>query len=161
MGDPAQLRAGIIHPAGKTLRLLVVDESGDMIGKRRALVVDYGIFGGGQDFAFDQFGPAFQLAEHRPSGGFVPASGRHFLNNSRAVPILGGVGSGDNNQPVGSVFPYGNRCRSAFFFRVDPLGKPFAFADNDFSARRQRFGRGFFVDSSHDFAFLNEPLGTS
>ena len=47
-GNPVQLRTGVVHPAGNALRLLVVNEGGDMIGKRRALVVDYGVFGGGQ-----------------------------------------------------------------------------------------------------------------
>ena len=79
---------------GNALRLLVVKIGGDMIGKRRALVVDYRIFGGGENFAFDQFGPAFQLAEYRPGGRFIPAAGRHFPDDPRAVPILGGVGPG-------------------------------------------------------------------
>ena len=80
-----------------------------MIGKRRALVVDYRIFGGGEHFAFDQFGPTFQLAEYRPGGRFIPAAGRHFPDDPRAVPILGGVGPGGNHNPVGAILARGER----------------------------------------------------
>ena len=148
-GNTLQLRAGIIQPARNTLCLLVVDERGDMIGKRRALVVDYGIFGSGQDFTLNQHSPTFQLAEYRTGGRFIPAAGGHFLDNPRTVPILRGVGPGGNHNPVAAVLPDGDGCRPAFLFRVDPLGKALPLTDDDLRPGRQRLGCGFLEYCAH------------
>ena len=53
-----------------------------MIGKRRALVVDYGVFGGGEHFAFDQFGPRSNL----PSIDRAADSSRQPVATSWTIP---------------------------------------------------------------------------
>ena len=51
--------------------------------------------------------------EYRPGGRFVPAAGRHFPDDPRAVPILGGVGPGGNHDTVGAILADGERVPSA------------------------------------------------
>ncbi|MGD0655334.1 MAG: hypothetical protein ABSA16_13405 [Thermoguttaceae bacterium] len=107
-----------------------------MVGKRRFLMINHPVFSGGENLTLHLFRPAFKVRQDRPGGGFIAAAGCHFPYYARAVPILGGIGSGNNDQPVGAVFPDSKRCRSAFFLRIDPLGKPFAFADDDLCVQR-------------------------
>ena len=122
-----------------------------MIGKRCALVVNDRVFGGGKHFTLDQFGPAFQLAENRPGGRFIPAAGRHVPHDPRAVPVLGHVGAGLYGNPIPGG---GKRRRPRLALGVFPLGKPLPLADDDPCPGRQRLGKGFLVDGSHDSPFV-------
>lgn len=70
-------------------------------------------------------------------GGFVLAAGSDFLNDTRAVAVLSGVGPSDNHDTAGAVLPCGHGCRSAFLFRVEPFGEPLSLANGNLRARRQ------------------------
>ena len=67
-GEPFQPRLGVgdangVQPFGGSMFVV----RGKVIGNRRPLVIGGRSFRRGDDFAFDQFGPAFQFAENRGS----------------------------------------------------------------------------------------------
>lgn len=64
-------------------------KSCEVLGERCYLMIGGRIFGGRNDFASDQFGPAFQFAENRPSGIFIAASGRNLTDDPLSVTKLG------------------------------------------------------------------------
>ncbi|MCX7422708.1 MAG: hypothetical protein NT013_24655 [Planctomycetia bacterium] len=67
-------------------------KSCEVLGERNSLMIGGRVFGRRDDFAADEFSPAFQLAENRPSGIFLTATGRDCADMPLAVAKLGRVG---------------------------------------------------------------------
>ena len=111
----------------------------------RGAVIYHGIFGSGENLALHLFGPLLQFRQHRTGGGFVPAAGRHFADDPRAVAVLRRVRAGWNDNAVPGS---GERCRSRLALGVLPLGKPLALADNEPCPDKNRLGKGFLVDGA-------------
>ena len=98
-----------------------------MTSQRRQLVVGNRIIGSRQHPGLDQFASTLEIPQHGPSGVGIPASGRGFVNDARAVPILGGVGSRFNHDAGGSVVAGGQRCRLLLALRINSTGEAFPF----------------------------------
>ena len=79
-------------------------ESGEVNGERRCLMIGGRVFGGRDDFASDQFGPAFQFGQNRTCGVFVVASRRDFANQSLPVAKLGRERRGLGLNPQRAIF---------------------------------------------------------
>lgn len=128
----------------------MVDEGTDMIGQRRCLVVDNGIFGTRAKPRAYFAGPSLQVGQYRSSGGFVPPAACHFSDDPRAVAALRCLRAGfyGNTIPGG-----GKRCRPDLALDVFPLGEPLALADDDLGTGRQRLRCGLLEERADDFAF--------
>jgi len=153
---PAQTAVDVLPVVRRSpFGLQVGEVRGNVFANGRVLVVGYRVFGHSDYLCLDQFRPAFQVGQHRPGGTFVPAAGRQFPDDTRAVPILRGVGPRRYDDAVGAVLPGGHGGRSALLFGVEPFGKPLPLANDDLRPGRQRLGCGLAVDGAH----ISSPFG--
>lgn len=96
----------------------------EVIGERRCLMIGREVFSGGNDFAFDQFRPAFQFPEHRTGSIFIAAAGRKFADNALSVAKLGRERRGFGLNPQRAIFAGRHFGRSRLAFRGLPSRKP-------------------------------------
>ena len=65
----------------------------EVIDQRRCSMVSNSVFARRHHSRLHQFASAFQFIEYRPSRAFISATGRDRMHQSRAVAVLGDVGS--------------------------------------------------------------------
>jgi hypothetical protein len=100
------------------------------------LVTGSEIFGSSYDVGLDQLGAAFEVAQHAPGGSFITAARGHGLHDTSAIPILGDVVRGFDDDALAPAFPYGQRRRAELSAAIFPASQTFALADEDFGPRR-------------------------
>ena len=127
----------------------------EMIGERRSLMIGGRGLRGRDDFAFDQFRPAFEFSENQSSGVFIPTSGRDLANEPGSVSELGDVRRAFFDDPQGTILAGGHLggFRSASW-RFPP-GELFATFREEFRAGGQRSRFGFLEYGTHDSRFVS------
>ncbi|MHB1038420.1 MAG: hypothetical protein ACYC0Y_27665 [Pirellulales bacterium] len=158
-GNPVESASRIIEPApSDPLGGLMFHEVADVRVEGRVLVVDCRGLRRRENAAADLLGALLQLGQDRFGGRLVAATGGHLDHQPRAVAVLGRVGRGLHEHPLGAVGPRGQLAGLGLAF-VPPPGKPLARSDDDLRAGGYRLGERGFVDGPHDslrLSFLDQ-----